>query len=57
MNYSIAHARIRTPHAEVRRRCPKLVVQGFAQLTCQGQVVQMLDACVVGVRRRKDSSV
>lgn len=56
MNYSIAHARIRTLRAEMRRRYPKLVIQGFEQLTCPGQVIQLSDACVVGVQNRKNSS-
>ena len=56
MKYSIAHARIRILRAEMRRRSPKLVVQGFEQLTCPGQVIQLSDACVVGIQNRKNSS-
>lgn len=56
MNYSIAYARIRILRAEMRRRSPKLVVQGFEQLTCPGQVIQLSGACIVGVQNRKNSS-
>lgn len=54
---SIVHSRLKIVHAEVRRRCSKLVVQGFGKIACFGQVIDTSDACAVDVQNYKDSSV
>ncbi len=54
---SIVHSRLKIVHAEVRRRCSQLIVQGFGKIACFGQVIDTSDACAVDVQNYKDSSV